>query len=59
MDLRIRHLTDEEFLVPLRCFSPSEPDLKKLRLNKDGDYQEKALAERVDTLQLVGDIVDN
>src|SRR3546814_4537181 len=27
----IRHLTDEGFLVPLRYFAPSEPDLSKLR----------------------------
>lgn len=55
----IRHLTDEGFLVPLRYYAPSEPDLAKLRLNKDGDYAETGLAKRMDTPQLVGDIVDN
>src|SRR3546814_11528142 len=54
----IRHLTDEGFLVPLRYFAPSEPDLSKLRLNKDGDYTETGLSKRMDTPQLVGDVVD-
>src|SRR3546814_4825269 len=55
----IRHLTDEGFLVPLRYFAPSEPDLSKLRLNKDGDYTETGLSKRMDTPQLVGDVVEN
>lgn len=55
----IPHLTEEGFLVPLRYYAPTEPDLKALRLNKDGDYAETGLAKRMDTPQLVGDIVDN
>lgn len=46
-------------LVPLRYFAPSEPDLRALKLNKDGDYQEKALGEKMDDAKLIGDIVDN
>lgn len=55
----IRHLTDEGHLVPLRYFAPTEPDLSALRMNRDGDYAETGLARRMDTPQLVGDIVDN
>lgn len=55
----IRHLTDEGHLVPLRYYAPTEPDLSALKLGKDGDYVETGLAKRMDTPQLVGDIVDN
>lgn len=55
----IRQLTEAGFLVPVRYFAPSKPDLQGLKLNKDGDYQEKALAHRVDQPQLIGDIVHN
>lgn len=55
----IRHLTEEGYLVPLKYYAPTEPDLAKLRLNKDGDYAETGLAKRMDTPKLVGDIVDN
>lgn len=55
----IRHLTDEGHLVPLRYFAPTEPDLSALRINKDGDYAEPGLAKRMDTPQLVGDVVEN
>ena len=55
----IRHLTDSGFLVPLRYFAPTAPDLEALKLNRDGDYAEAGLAKRMDTPQLVGDVVDN
>lgn len=55
----IRHLTDEGHLVPLRYFAPTDPDLSALRMNRDGDYAETGLAKRMDTPQLVGDIVEN
>lgn len=55
----IRQLTDAGFLVPVRYFAPSKPDLAGLKLNKDGDYQEKQLGQRVDQPQLIGDIVHN
>lgn len=55
----IRHLTEEGYLVPLKYYAPTEPDLAKLRLNKDGDYTETGLSKRMDTPKLVGDIVDN
>lgn len=55
----IRHLTEEGHLVPLRYFAPTAPDLSALKLNKDGDYVEAGLADRMDTPQLVGDVVEN
>ena len=55
----IRKLTDQGFLVPVRYFAPSKPDLAGLKLNKDGDYVVKGLSERVDNPQLVGDVVHN
>jgi superfamily II DNA or RNA helicase len=55
----IRELTDLGFLVPVRYFAPSTPDLSKIRLDKDGDYQQKALDKRMNKPKLIGDIVDN
>lgn len=52
-------LTSLGYLVPVRYYAPSKPDLAKLKLGKDGDYQESGLANRMDTPKLVGDIVDN
>lgn len=55
----VRALVDDGFLVPLRYFAPTKPDLDKLRLNRDGDYAEAGLASRMDTPRLIGDIVEN
>ena len=43
-------------LVPTRVFAPSVPDLSGVRV-RHGDYVESELARRVDTNQLVGDVV--
>jgi len=55
----IRELTEAGYLVPARYFVPSKPDLEGLKLNRDGDYQERDLGKRMDRAQLVGDIVHN
>ena len=55
----VKELTEQGHLVPVRYFAPSEPDLKGLKKNRDGDYVEKALGERMDQAQLIGDIVQN
>lgn len=55
----IRRLTDDGYLVPLRYFAPTEPDLAELRMNRDGDYAEAGLAGRMNTPELVGDVVEN
>lgn len=59
LGVSMSELIDKGVLVPLRYFAPSEPDLAALKLNKDGDYQEKGLAKAMDKPGLVGDIVDN
>lgn len=45
-------------LVGTRVYAPSTPDLKGVKV-KMGDYVESQLAARVDTDQLVGDIVSH
>lgn len=59
MTIGVRQLTEQGYLVPARYFAPSKPDLEGIKLDKDGDYQQRALAARVDKPKLVGDIVDN
>jgi DNA repair protein RadD len=55
----VRDLMDQKYLVEARYFAPTEPDLAGIKLNKDGDYQEKQLGARMDQQALVGDIVQN
>ena len=55
----MRELVARGHLLPLRYFAPSEPDLAKIKLNRDGDYQEGGLEAAMDQPQLVGDVVDN
>lgn len=55
----MQELIEQGYLLQPRYFAPSEPDLKKIKLNKDGDYQEKQLGKVMDTPKLIGDIVDN
>ena len=50
-------LTDEGYLVPVKVFAPSKPDLSKIR-TIGGDYDEKELFARVNKPKLVADIVD-
>jgi superfamily II DNA or RNA helicase len=50
-------LTNEGYLVPVKVFAPSKPDLSKLRTIA-GDYDEKELFARVNKPKLVADIVD-
>jgi superfamily II DNA or RNA helicase len=54
----IQNLTDQGFLVPIRYFAPSIPDLKGVKM-KAGDYDEKQLGEKMMDGQLVGDVVTN
>jgi DNA repair protein RadD len=46
------------FLVPTRVYAPSRPDLKGVHVRM-GEYIESQLAERMDTKQLVGDVVEH
>lgn len=58
----VRRLTEAGYLVPVRYFAPSKPDLKGLKTGRDGDYVvtgEHGIGARMDRPKLVGDIVDN
>lgn len=54
----VADLVRDGYLVPSRIYAPSRPDLSGVRVER-GDYVESALAARVDTAQLVGDIVEH
>jgi superfamily II DNA or RNA helicase len=54
----VADLTKDGYLVPSRIYAPSRPDLTGIRV-EHGDYVESQLAERIDTAQLVGDIVEH
>jgi len=54
----IKYLISKGHLVPARYFAPSIPDLKGVKLVA-GDYNSKQLASRMDTGELIGDIVTN
>jgi len=54
----IRELTSQGFLVPIRYFAPSAPDLDGVH-TRMGDYVEKELEERMDKTPLIGNIVEN
>lgn len=53
---QVAELIKGGFLVPSLVYAPSRPDLAGVEVRR-GDYVESQLAERVDTRQLVGDIV--
>ncbi len=55
----ISKLTEQGYLVPVRYYAPTKPDLEGLKLNNEGDYVVKHLGERIDRPQLVGDVVSN
>jgi DNA repair protein RadD len=52
----VADLTHAGYLVPTRVYAPSRPDLTGVRI-AHGDYAESQLAERMNTGQLVGDVV--
>lgn len=54
----IPFLTEQGFLVDVRYFAPSMPDLRGVKLVA-GDYNQEQLADRMDKPKLVGDVVAN
>ena len=46
------------FLVPTVVYAPSTPDLTGIRVER-GDYVERQLAERMDDVKLIGDVVSH
>jgi superfamily II DNA or RNA helicase len=55
---QVAELIAQKYLVPTRVYAPVDPDLRGVR-TQAGDYIESQLAERMDTPQLVGDIVQH
>lgn len=51
-------LVEGGFLVPQRYYAPYAPDLAGVRI-RQGDYEVRGLAERLDNAKLVGDVVTN
>jgi DNA repair protein RadD len=54
----IRNLIEAGHLVPIRYYAPSKPTLEGIR-TVHGDFENKALAERMNTMKLVGDVFQN
>ena len=52
----VAELIDVGYLVPTKVYAPTRPDLSGVKVER-GDYVESQLAQRMDTGQLVGDIV--
>ena len=55
---QVPELIAQGFLVGTKVFAPSKPDLKGVH-TRQGDYVESELAERMDKVELVGDIVSH
>ena len=53
---QVAELIKGGYLVPSRVYAPSRPDLSGVKIDR-GDYVQNQLAARVNTQQLVGDIV--
>ena len=54
----VAELTEMGYLVPVRYFAPSEPDLSKVKQTAS-DYVIDSLAQAMDNNELIGDIYDN
>lgn len=48
-------LLRDGYIVPVRVFAPSEPDLRGVKTTA-GDYNQKQLQQAMDKVQLVGDV---
>lgn len=59
LGVSIKELTEQGYLAPVRYFAPTDIDLSKVKLNSDGDYQDRQLDEMMSDAKLVGDIVEN
>ncbi len=55
----IKWLIENKYLVPLRYYAPSEPDLKGLKVGNSGDYIGNQVAGRMDKPKLIGDVVEH
>ena len=57
--LSMYDMVDQGYLVPMKYYGADAPDLAQVKLNADGDYQEKGLAEATDKPELIGSIYAN
>ncbi len=55
----IKELIDTGYLVDCDIYAPSEPDLRGVKINRFGDYDEIQLGVAVDKPKLVGDIIEH
>lgn len=53
-----RDLMQQGFLCPARCYAPNIPDLTGVKTNHTGDWDAEALAEVMNDIGLVGDVVE-
>ncbi len=54
---QVQELIDEGYLCPLRIYAPDQPDLSGIK-SRCGDYDQRALGQKMQETQLVGRIVD-
>jgi len=54
----VTKLTEDKYLVPARVYAPTQPDLRGIKV-KLGDFVESQLAARINTVHLIGDIVEH
>jgi len=57
--LTMAEMVEQDHLVPMRYFIGNAADVSGVKLNADGEYQEKALAQVTDTPDLIGDVFTN
>ena len=56
--ITVEQLMEQGFLCDYKAWAPCEPDMKGVRTNSEGDYQEKGAAERMTTPEITGSITD-
>lgn len=54
----VEELTNDGFLVPATCYAPFIPNLKGVKKNKDGDWQDDAIAEYMGEATIVGGVIE-
>jgi DNA repair protein RadD len=57
--LTMQEMVTQGYLVPMRYYIGESPDLSGVKLNADGDFVEKQLAEINDQPKLIGAIFEN
>ena len=55
----IPFLIEKGYLSPAKYYAAESPNLEGVKINRDGDYQEKQLGEVMDNQILIGEIVHN